>query len=119
MPVKSTGPNLTFYTDESGVVVGPIQVSARSGNTITPVDLSGRTLEVRFSDYLGTELLTVVNADITISGDDNDHFEFEVTTAVTGTATENHPDQYHYWSLRDISDGDNVLVAGRARVLLS
>lgn len=119
MPVKTTGPNLTFYKDETGVVVGPIQVSARSGNTITPVDLSGRTLEVRFVDYLGAELLTVVNADITISGADDDQFEFLVTTAVTGTPTEDHVDQYHYWSLRDVSNGDNVLVAGRARVLLS
>lgn len=119
MPVKTTGPNLTFYKDETGVVVGPIQVSARSGNTITPVDLSGRTLEVRFVDYLGAELLTVVNADISISGADDDQFEFLVTTAVTGTPTEDHVDQYHYWSLRDVSNGDNVLVAGRARVLLS
>lgn len=119
MPVKTTGPNLTFYKDESGSVVGPIQVSARSGNTVTPVDLSGRTLEVRFLDYLGTELLTVVNADISVSGTNDDQFEFLVTTAVTGTQTEDHADQYHYWSLRDVSSGDNVLVAGRARVLLS
>lgn len=119
MPIKSTGPNLTFYKDESGVVVGPIQVSARSGNAVTPVDLSGRTLEVRFVDYLGNELLTVAAADITVSGSANDQFEFEITTDVTGTTTEDHVDQYHYWSLRDLTSGDNVLVAGRARVLLS
>lgn len=119
MPVKSTAPLLTFYKDEEGVVIGPVQVSNRNGNTITPVDLSGMTLEVRFVDYEGTELLTVVNADITVSGTDNDQFEFEVTTALTGTVTVGHPDQYHYWSLRDVTTGNNVLLAGRARVLLS
>ena len=119
MPLKSVGLLMTFYTEESGVVMGPIGVTGRSGNTIVPVDLSGRTLEVRFIDYLGTELLSVPDSDITISGTDNSQFEFVVTTEVTGTPTVDHEDQYHYWTLRDLTDGENVLLAGRARVLLS
>lgn len=119
MPLKSVGLLMTFYTEEQGVVVGPIGVTARSGNTIVPVDLSGRTLEVRFIDYLGTELLAIPDADITISGADNDQFEFVVTTDLTDTPTICHEDQYHHWTLRDLTDGENVLLAGRARVLLS
>lgn len=119
MPLKSVGLLMTFYTEESGVVMGPIGVTARSGNTIVPVDLSGRTLEVRFIDYLGTEILSIPDSDITISGADDDQFSFVVTTALTETPTVCHEDQYHYWTLRDITDGENVLLAGRARVLLS
>lgn len=119
MPLKSVGLLMTFYTEEQGVVVGPIGVTARSGNTIVPVDLSGRTLEVRFIDYLGTEILSIPDSDITISGADDDQFSFVVTTALTETPTVCHEDQYHYWTLRDITDGENVLLAGRARVLLS
>jgi len=118
MPVKSVVPLLTFYRDEEGEVIGPIQISGRSGSTVVPVDLSGKTLEVVFLDYTGITLLTVVDADITVSGTDNDQITFPVTTDLTGTVTEDHPDQYHYWSLRDVTSGNNVLVSGRARVLL-
>lgn len=118
MPVKSVVPLLTFYRDEEGEVIGPIKISGRSGSTVTPVDLSGKTLEVVFLDYTGTTLLTVVDADITVSGTDNDQITFPVTTDLTGTVTEDHPDQYHYWSLRDVTSGNNVLVSGRARVML-
>ena len=120
MPLKTKGSVLTFYKNEAGEVIGPITVTTRDGSVITPVDLSGMTLEVRFVDYEGTEILTVLNADITVSGADSNQFDFVVTTALTGTVTEEHEDQWHYWSLRDVTGGDdNVLVAGRARVLLA
>lgn len=120
MPLKTKGSVLTFYKNEAGEVIGPITVTTRDGSVITPVDLSGMTLEVRFVDYEGTEVLTVLNADITVSGADSNQFDFVVTTALTGTVTEEHEDQWHYWSLRDVTGGDdNVLVAGRARVLIA
>lgn len=118
MPSKTLGPNIIFYKNEVGNVVGPIAVSSRDGDTLTPVDLSTMELEVRFVDYLGEELFT--STDVTVSGTDDNQFEFRVTTDVTGTVTEEHEDQWHYWSLRDVTDDDdNVLVAGRARVLLA
>jgi hypothetical protein len=119
MPVRSIAPNITLYTGETGVVVGPIRVTSKDGNTVVPVDLSGRELQVRFVDYLGTELLVVNSELITISGDDSDQFTFPVTADLTGTPTEDREDQYHIWSLRDLNTGNNVLISGKARVLLS
>jgi len=120
MPVKTKGPNLTFYKDEVGDAVGPISVTTRDGSTINPVDLAGKTLEVRFVDYLGTSILVVEDADITVSGTDHNQVSFPVTTDLTETVTVDHEDQWHYWSLRDVTaDDDVVLVAGRARVLMA
>lgn len=118
MPTKVSGPNITFYLNEVGTVIGPIQVTRRNGSTTAAVDLSGKTLEVRIVDYLGTELETITA--VTVSGVSDDQFEFEVTTATTGTVTGEHEDEWHLWSLRDVTGGDdNVLVAGKARVLLA
>lgn len=118
MPTKVVGPNITFYRNESGTVIGPIQVTSRNGSTTTSVDLSGRTLEVRIIDYTGAAIETIT--DVTVSGTGNDQFEFTVTTATTGEVTAQHEDEWHLWSLRDVTGGDdNVLVAGKARVLLA
>lgn len=120
MPVKTKGPNLIFYKDEAGDAVGPISVTTRDGNTINPVDLAGKTLEVRFVDYQGTSIHVVEDVDITVSGTDHNQVSFSVTTDLTGTVTADHEDQWHYWSLRDVTaDADIVLVAGRARVLMA
>jgi len=119
MPARVYDLNLTFYKNEDGTVVGPIAVTSRNADVFEPVDLSGRTLSVRFVDYEGTELLTVADADITVSGADDNQISFPVTTDLTGSVTELPQDQWHIWTLRDLTNGDNVLISGRARVLLS
>ena len=119
MPARVYDLNLTFYKNEDGTVVGPIAVTSRNADVFEPVDLSGRTLSVRFVDYEGTELLTVADSDITVSGADNNQISFPVTTNLTGSVTELPQDQWHIWTLRDLTNGDNVLISGRARVLLS
>ncbi len=119
MPARVYDLNLTFYKNEDGTVVGPIAVTSRNADVFEPVDLSGRTLSVRFVDYEGTELLTVADSDITVSGADDNQISFPVTTDLTGSVTELPQDQWHIWTLRDLTNGDNVLISGRARVLLS
>jgi len=118
MPARVYDLNITFYKDEDGTVAGPIAITSRNANVFEPVDLSGRTLSVRFVDYEGTELLTVANGDITVSGVDNNQISFPVTTALTGSVTEAPQDQWHIWTLHDLTSGDNVLIGGKARVLL-
>lgn len=118
MPARVYDLNITFYKDEDGTVAGPIAITSRNANVFEPVDLSGRTLSVRFVDYEGTELLTVANGDITVSGADNNQISFPVTTALTGSVTEAPQDQWHIWTLHDLTSGDNVLIGGKARVLL-
>lgn len=118
MPARVYDLNLTFYKNEDGTVVGPVSVTSRNANVFEPVDLSGRTLSVRFVDYEGTELLTVANGDITVSGADNNQISFPVTSALTGSVTETPQDQWHIWTLHDLTSGDNVLIGGKARVLL-
>lgn len=118
MPARVYDLNITFYKDEDGTVAGPIAITSRNANVFEPVDLSGRTLSVRFVDYEGTELLTVANGDITVSGVDNNQISFPVTTALTGSVTETPQDQWHIWTLHDLTSGDNVLIGGKARVLL-
>jgi len=118
MPARVYDLNITFYKNEDGTVVGPVAVTSRNANVFEPVDLSGRTLSVRFVDYTGTELLTVDNGDITVSGADNNQISFPVTSAVTGEVTESPQDQWHIWTLHDLTSGDNVLIGGKARVLL-
>lgn len=118
MPARVYDLNITFYKNESGTVAGPIAITSRNANVFEPVDLSGRTLSVRFVDYEGTELLTVANGDITVSGADNNQISFPVTTALTGSVTETPQDQWHIWTLHDLTSGDNVLIGGKARVLL-
>jgi len=118
MPARVYDLNLTFYKNEDGTVVGPISVSSRNANVFEPVDLSGRTLSVRFVDYEGTELLTVANGDITVSGADDNQISFPVTSDLTGSVTETPQDQWHIWTLHDLTSGDNVLIGGKARVLL-
>lgn len=118
MPARVYDLNLTFYKNEDGTVVGPISVTSRNANVFEPVGLSGRTLSVRFVDYEGTELLTVANDDITVSGADNNQISFPVTSDLTGSVTETPQDQWHIWTLHDLTSGDNVLIGGKARVLL-
>ena len=91
VPVRVDQTMLTAFVGETIDVA--IVVYQSDGTT--PMDLSGKTLEVCFEGTTTTDVAVVANADITVSGDDNNIVTFAYPSAVTGSVA-----NYH-WSLRD------------------
>jgi hypothetical protein len=133
---SSSTDTLEAIRDASGatVVVAPIQAEvpprsvetllrAYRGETVdqivsvvesdgtTPVDLSGKSLEIVFEGYLGTDLAVIATANITVSGDDNNVVTFAYPSAVTATVGR------YYWSLRDDAAPSQVYLNGEVEVL--
>jgi hypothetical protein len=121
-------------TPAESIVVGPVQAEvpprsvetllrAYRGETVdqivsvvesdgtTPVDLSGKSLEIVFEGYLGTDLAVIATANITVSGDDNNVVTFAYPSAVTATVGR------YYWSLRDDAAPSQVYLNGEVEVL--
>ena len=93
VPVRVDQTMLTAFVGETIDVA--IVVYQSDGTT--PMDLSGKTLEVCFESTSTTDVAVVGSADITVSGDDNNVVTFAYPSAVTGSVA-----NYH-WSLRDAS----------------
>lgn len=93
VPVRVDQTLLTAFVGETISVA--IVVYQSDGTT--PMDLSGKTLEVCFEGTTTTDVAVVANASITVSGDDNNIVTFAYPSAVTGSVA-----NYH-WSLRDAS----------------
>lgn len=93
VPVRVDQTMLTAFVGETIDVA--IVVYQSDGTT--PMDLSGKTLEVCFEGTSTTDVAVVSNANITVSGDDNNIVTFAYPSAVTGSVA-----NYH-WSLRDAS----------------
>lgn len=93
VPVRVDQTMLTAFVGETIDVA--IVVYQSDGTT--PMDLSGKTLEVCFESTSTTDVAVVSNANITVSGDDNNIVTFAYPSAVTGSVA-----NYH-WSLRDAS----------------
>lgn len=91
VPVRVDQTMLTAFVGETIDVA--IVVYQSDGTT--PMDLSGKTLEVCFEGTTTTDVAVVDNANITVSGDDNNIVTFAYPSAVTGSVA-----NYH-WSLRD------------------
>ena len=86
-------------------------VSVVESDGTTPVDLSGKSLEIVFEGYLGTDLAVIATANITVSGDDNNVVTFAYPSAVTATVGR------YYWSLRDDAAPSQVYLNGEVEVL--
>lgn len=91
VPVRVDQTILTAFVGETIDVA--IVVYQSDGTT--PMDLSGKTLEVCFESTSTTDVAVVDNANITVSGDDNNIVTFAYPSAVTGSVAN------YYWSLRD------------------
>lgn len=111
---KIAGQELTVFHNEAGTL-GPIRVQRRTGTTAIAedVDLTELTdLYFLVVDYQLTEVYTTT--DVTISGTENSQFTVPITTELTGTVTNETKEEWHYWSLRDVTD--TVISTGRLRV---
>ncbi|CAB4162391.1 hypothetical protein UFOVP785_34 [uncultured Caudovirales phage] len=111
---KVAGQELTVFHNEAGDL-GPIRVQRRTGTTAIAVDVDLTDLTDLYFlvvDYLLTEVYTTT--DVTISGTENSQFTVPVTTELTGTVTNETKEEWHYWSLRDVTD--TVISTGRLRV---
>jgi hypothetical protein len=86
-------------------------VSVVESDGTTPVDLSGKSLEIVFEGYLGTDLAVIATANITVSGDDSNVVTFAYPSAVTATVGR------YYWSLRDDAAPSQVYLNGEVEVL--
>jgi hypothetical protein len=107
VPPRSVETLLRVYRGET---VDQI-VSVVESDGTTPVDLSGKTLEIVFEGYLGTDLAVIATANITVSGDDNNVVTFAYPSAVTATVGR------YYWSLRDDAAPSQVYLNGEVEVL--
>jgi hypothetical protein len=107
VPPRSVETLLRVYRGET---VDQI-VSVVESDGTTPVDLSGKSLEIVFEGYLGTDLAVIATANITISGDDNNVVTFAYPSAVTATVGR------YYWSLRDDAAPSQVYLNGEVEVL--
>lgn len=93
IPVRVDQTFLTAFIGET--ITQSVSVYEEDGTT--PVDLSGKTLQVCFESTATTDVAVIENANITVSGDDNNVVSFAYPSAVTGSVA-----NYH-WSLRDAS----------------
>ena len=107
VPPRSVETLLRVYRGET---VNQI-VSVVESDGTTPVDLSGKSLEIVFEGYLGTDLAVIATANITVSGDDNNVVTFAYPSAVTATVGR------YYWSLRDDAAPSQVYLNGEVEVL--
>lgn len=77
----------------------------------TPVDLSGKTLEIIVERYSGDDVDIIPNEDITVTGEDGNEVRFNYTHAISmllGTRN---------WALRDADDTETVYLKGTIEVL--
>jgi len=106
------GQVLVVFHNEAGTI-GPVLCQSLADRVLTDIDLSALSgLYFLVKDYLGEEVYTT--SSVTISGANDSQFTVPITTTLTGTATKDTEEEWHYWSLRD--EDDNVVVGGRLRV---
>lgn len=86
-----------FFNENTPISIAVVD---SSGNAVT---VTGRTLRVSIEDKKGVDKLIIADGLITKSGST---VTFTVTTAVTSTPTS------YYWSLRDITSGNVVILQG-------
>lgn len=101
---------LTFGTTRRDVSVfqesaGSLVFAVTDGNG-DPVDLSSSTMRLVVFEEDGTEVLSIEDASISVSGDDNNQVSVLLTTTHTGTVRD---DQYALWDLTN----NQVVATGR------
>ena len=79
----------------------------------TPYDLSGKTLEILFETESQELISTIANADITVSGDDNNIVTFTIPATISSSR------KTKYWSLRDAGSSNKVYLNGDITVTRS
>jgi hypothetical protein len=78
------------------------------------MDLTGKTLRVIFEDTDAVDIAIVENAGITVSGDDSNVASFSIPSELT--SEERTGASAARYSLRDVDNGNMVLVFGIATV---
>ena len=99
-PVRTVASNIsTFKGDRSAITVGVF-------DELDPVDLSALgALEVCIQTKAGTDLQVIANANITISGADNNYFSFSPGSAAVATVGR------FMWSLRVAASNSKRVIA--------
>lgn len=77
----------------------------------TPLSLAGKTLEVVFDKFDGTDVVVVSNSSITVSGANNNVATFAYPSAATESIG------IRFWALRDASAPKTVYAFGQLKVL--
>ena len=67
------------------------------------VDLSTKTLEISIDELDGTDIATIIDANITVSGAGNNQITFAIPAAASASAMRAK------WSLRDTADGNRTI----------
>lgn len=102
----ATKQDLLIYTDEEDNFT--VDIFRQDG--ITPVNLSGMTLQFRVSDLNDTLLYTINSGSITVGGPDNNQITFSKSSLTSN-------DFEGKWGLRDTANGDKVIAYGRIEIL--
>lgn len=91
------GSKLRAYVSQRSPILGAVYSAAN-----TPVDLSGRTLACKIATANEIAFTTIANADITVTGTDNNSFYFDPPSELVERA------RVFQWSLRDTADDSNL-----------
>ena len=87
------------------------EVTVFEGDGETPIDLSGKTLEIVFEAYLTEDVVVIADADIDVSGDDNNVVTFDYPATLTATTAK------RFWSLREATSPYTVYLNGEVHIL--
>ena len=87
------------------------EVTVFEGDGETPIDLSGKTLEIVFEAYLTEDVVVIADADIDVSGDDNNVVTFDYPATLTATTSK------RFWSLREATSPYTVYLNGEVHIL--
>ena len=105
MQSRFTGRTLELALGETCTISQTYYAADRS-----PLSFAGKTLSIVFETIAGSEIATIDNADIVVSGDDDNTITFAIPSPVT--SVERTCDSTILWAVRSLSDGNTDLVDG-------